>query len=618
MLTPALLRKLGGLALLLLLAGPIAAQAAASAEASLGLAGGKTRYKAGEPVVLELRLKALEPGVQVLVNAPLSHLDRLEIEPAQGLTGWRNERNRAQGYQDHVFTRQALPVGQPLTLSLPLPLAYRFDRAGRYTLSLVTQRTGQALSTNAVHFEIEALPSEQDEARQAEAFLREIRAARDSRQAQQAADGLNRLPGAAATRIKLALLLHPDQEGGPCWVSVSDGLWISRDRPALIAVLEQALDDPAQVLNVRDAVLETLLSLQRSLAPVEESPREAEARLKVQLQRLARSLPWRSGESLINAARLVFTRTPPEARDDAELQAAREVLIEHFDEIDPYLIQSLISRPDRRLDGARVAAALHRFLDRSASPDFSSTRGVALQQLIRLQGSVAAPYVVREACAEMPVQLESVRDLPDGFLEPVDACLRQALARLPAPTDKAMQNFALATRLSYVARFASPALLPEVKALLPHLQDPGKEDARGAALAYLLRWDSANYLPQLQLAMGSHASWLYRLQQTLHRPADAVVKLSRQLIAQGPANQADQAAALLAELGADEDRRFLREQLQAVQDRLKGAKDLAADDGQKEAALIFHLIQGRHWPDPANSRLADGCVSAQCKQRFRR
>lgn len=298
--------------------------AAPAVRLELSLPAGKTTFRTGEPILLELAFTATEPGysLNTTTTNPASPVDTLVLSPTDGVFPWLDDQARGNRYRPDYAALVSLEPNKPVTLSLALNAVYRFDSPGHYTVHVVTNRLvgganlGSqhpvvALASNEVSFTIEPMSAEEDAARAA-ALERQIREATDQRHAQSLADELDWLTGDASTQVKLSLFLHP-KTFYPFGVSVDRGLWLARDRAMIVAALERALSDPAQPLAAGSTLLSTAIGLKARLE-VPYDPAAPDKPLPIEqiesdyLKRIAATLPERVGDPLVTTALTLFTR----------------------------------------------------------------------------------------------------------------------------------------------------------------------------------------------------------------------------------------------------------------------------------------------------------------------
>jgi hypothetical protein len=597
----------------------------------LSLEGGKTQFRSGEPIVLQFSFTATGPvSVDVTTTEPPSPIDTVVLTPKEGAFPWLDEQARGKRYSpDYVNTTTAEP-NQPVTLTLTLNDLYRFDSPGHYTVSITTRRVRvgdgssngslpspgylQELTSNDVSFDVVPFP-DQDEAALAVSLEQRIRASANQRSAQKLADELDYLSGDAATAAKLSLFLHP-KTFDPSRVDVTQGLWIARNRTMVVAALERAIVDPAQTSA---DLVGTLVDLKATLQP-RQNPEAIKAEY---IHQMALSIPKRTGESRIDAARTVFVTMAREGHASGpDFDIARETIITHFSEVDQYSdVESILNPYGKYLLDPRLVPALRRILETTTDPVFSGNREAALTQLARITRGAkiaddASKYLVREACSEYPAMIRAVRDLsPMGTLPEADTCLRE---KLIAETNGAGTRMMLGTTMQYIARFADAALLSDVRKAYGERTDRWDQRARGAALTYLMRWDAKNSRPLLDaLLLGPDSSdgiIMVDMLEPEHDPADGLKEAAREYLQTAPPKIAAWCAFALSKIGDPEDRELLRKTLEQL--RRRDAAEFSHWDGKFEVDLVTAVAQGRSWESTKDEIIAleQTCVSRECRQ----
>jgi len=201
-------------------AGTIAAMAvgagaqttASSAVAELALKDGKTHFRSGEPIVLEVTYRPGADGCFLVSDTAPSPMDVVEVTPTEGAFRWMQ--GNGGGSDASGWTQ--LKANMPAMVRLTLNDLYRFDERGTYMVKVRTSHLhcgefgnakAEELTTNAVSFDVEPF-AEADEKALAESLEERIRASKSEREADALAEELEYLPGDDATRAKLSLTLH--------------------------------------------------------------------------------------------------------------------------------------------------------------------------------------------------------------------------------------------------------------------------------------------------------------------------------------------------------------------------------------------------------------------------
>ena len=595
---------------------------AARVQAHLSIHSAKSEFHAGEPIVLELTLRSDEPIHQVQAGDsrwPLE-IDSAILNPMQGVFPIYDDFARGHAPRSDAMTVEELLPDRRLVVRLTLTDIYRFDEPGRYQVHVVTRRTRSELVTNDVAFSIRPA-DEREEGDLAQSLEERIRQATDMEEARALADQLNALPGDTATRAKISLYLQP-KVFEPFSVDVGAGLWIARNRPLVVSSLEAALADPQQY-----ARLDLLIALKARLEvpydpadPTKALPTDAlEAGY---IHELAASLPARSGEILTDAARTVLAYAVD--RDEtkgADFAAAREALIAHFSSVSEWTADTLLMQYGKYLDDTRMLPALRQMLAKvQDDPTFSGTRAAIYAQMALLKSDEVSDRLLKEACSEQPAPFNQVRDLTAAStLPPVDACLRSKLRAETTPRAVEARQRDLAETLEYIARFATPALVPEVRRAYLRRTSDWDQSAQGAAVTYLMRWDAVRSRALLEpLLPGRDPSgmmWLF-LVGPAYPPVDGLRSVFHAGLLSARGRDEGTYAYLLAQTGTEEDRQLMMLQLKEVQARLAMRDD--GSDSMAEIDMMDAINHGRNWEGTSEEKevLAQSCVTATCKQHF--
>ncbi len=556
------------------------------ARATLSLHDGKAAYLSGEAIVVDLVIDASEPAdIDRSTDTSQMDIDQIEVTPVTGVYPWRADSERFTPRWGDSFTRY--PPSRQFRTTLTLNRRFRFDGEGNYRIHVVTRRVKPVLATNDVSFTITRASSDEERSRAVE-LDQSIRHAPDERTAGRLATQIDWLSDDAATDVKLGLLVGPDKSD--CYFRHdTTGLWIARDRQRVIDRLEQALVDPAEDIPMGSSLVGTLIALKVSqrvpherdanepLAPrrgmggwtpgaLDKETAELGARY---MHAIAATLPQRTGRSRIDAAQRVMWSKgrAPSLMDDADFRAARELVIDHFEDVDPYNVDTDLNNYGRFLEDARMIPKLKALLDAPSPGPLSSGRGLALNLLAKLDPSSSADYVAKEACAEQPTTVASLRDLPLVSVPQADDCLATRLdfqASSSAPALQLKLDFAT---LPYVARFASDRLVTRVAAVYPALLSrPHNPAAVSAALVYLMRWDAQRYRSLLETAADDdrNISLPYQLTALAAAPTDGLRAFMRDRIASTPTPTTQSWIYALGQIGEAEDMRFLQERLDRI------------------------------------------------------
>jgi hypothetical protein len=230
------------------------------------------------------------------------------------------------------------------------------------------------------------------------------------------------------------------------------------------------------------------------------------------------------------------------------------------------------------------------------------------------------PYVISAICnPKSIIPLKSIGDLPEATLPEVDACLGGLLRTPPArPYDL---NWT--TRASYAARFASPAILPAVR---EGWKFPSQN---GPVLALLLRYSPAEAIERIKATPVPQAQSVFFEIDSIFaaRHANYPTEFTswlRQLVKEGPDDQAGQAAYQLSRFGTPDDRTLIKQRLRQVRAQWSSrsselstaaANSDAGHARKLETELMSDLRNATQWSitNEEVAQLAQGCLSDQCR-----
>ena len=608
--------------------------AASSAVAELAFKNGKTHFRSGEPIVLEVTYRPGVDGCFLVSDTEPSPMDVVEVTPTEGAFRWVQGNGRG----SDASSWGQLKANTPAVMRLTLNDLYRFDERGTYTVKVRTShlRCGEfakakaeELTTNSVSFDIEPFAEAYEKAL-AQSLEQRIRASRNEREADRLAKELQYLPGDDATRAKLSLTLH-EKTFYPFGVNLGDSLWIARNREMVVRALEEAIADPSQVESAR--FIPTLLELKRNTVKPEEhccvvvatTHPGGDTLAAGYMHEVAVSLPKRTGESRIEAALAVFEADARGAESDSALKAdyqqAREVVIAHFGEINEYSVEYVLRVYGKYLEDPRIVPDLQKLIDQS-NGIFTNNRVEAMKQIRKIAPD-GHRDLVQEACTDHPAMIKDVRDLTTAETLPeVDNCLSDRLRNILLQPAGTRMDLRLDRTMEYIARFADGALVPEVlKGYVGRAPDDKRwsQTARGAALSYLMRWDAKDASPLLAEVMPNGVKpdqfVLFGVVDPAMPSAFALREYFRLWI-ETHTLDVGQVVYLLSQIGNLEDRAFLKQRL----DKLHSEEHaFSAADGRLETELVTAQIRGRTWDYSGEkgkeiSRLE--CKTTECKQYF--
>jgi hypothetical protein len=366
----------------------------------LSVQDGKDFFQAGDPIILALAFTAAVSGFQInaIATDPASPVDQILLSPTAGVYPLLEDYSREGRYSPDYSMQNELQPGRPFTVLLPLNAIYRFDEPGHYTVRVITSRIFKAespdpkfpdaLASNEVSFDVVPMDDAYEAAR-AKHLESLIRSATDLRTAQRYATELRWLTGDSSTHVKLSLFVRP-KEFYPFGVSVTDGLWVARNRTLVVSALEQAMIDPQQPIDPVSALLHTAVALKARLeSPFNpassDNPLPRAKQIEGEyIRRITAILPLRHGESLLYTAITVLSSLAQRGEvSTPEFEVAREAIISHFADVDKYEVDWVLNAYGKYLQDARMIPVLENMLEK---PEFPSARTAIQTQLGTLRG----------------------------------------------------------------------------------------------------------------------------------------------------------------------------------------------------------------------------------------
>jgi hypothetical protein len=604
--------------------------------AELTVKDGKTHFLSGEPIVLEITYRPGREGCFLVSDTTPSPMDVVEVTPTDGAFRWM----QGNGNGSDASSWGKLDENKPAVTRLTLNDLYRFDEKGTYTVSVRTshlrcgefgQAKAEELTTNAVSFDVEPF-TQADEKALAESLEQQIRSSTNEREADRLAKELEYLPGDDATRAKLSLTLN-QKTFYPFGVDLGDALWIARNREMVVKTLEQAIADPSQVDGAR--LIPMVLELKRNHAKphvqcciaMASTLTEPDYLATQYMHEVALSLSQRTGESRIRAALSVFEADAHGVEGNASLatdyQQAREIVVTHFSEINEYWVEMVLRVYGKYLEDPRLVPALQNLIDHS-SGIFTNNRVEAMKQLQKIEPQGLDRDLVQEACTDRPAMIKDVRDLTKTETLPqVNECLGTRLRQILAQPIGSRMDLRLDRTMEYIARFADGSLVPEVlKAYVSRDSSDRRWSltARGAALCYLMRWDTKDASPLLAELMpdGSKPDQfaLFSVVAPAMPSAVGLRAYFRQWI-EAHGSSSGPVVYLLSQIGNADDREFLKQRLEALHAESKSG--ISKGDGRLEIELVTAQIRGRTWDfsgDKGKEISRTECETSECRTYF--
>ncbi|MCI0349273.1 MAG: hypothetical protein L0Z53_07605 [Acidobacteriales bacterium] len=652
------------------LALPSAAQDAATSAPGvtfeLRLKDGKTQFRQGERITIELVFSSTLPDTYRLNTANYDrsgrlHLDEFLLYPREGVADPMEDYFRSlMGFLGGGLHGIATLSGEPRVVTLELNDRFRFDRTGTYRLRVVTPRVsllpppeveqwpGQSvkLTSNEVFFQIiEADPawSGQELADAVEALGQPSQSGGLSEEARHACLTIRFLGTPAAVREMVRRLGQEDYCGFD-WMA---GLMGSPHRELVLKELEEGLASPWQpVTGTYLGTLSTLAFLREQpagLKPPEASDKQKVQAYQEQVQRLANQQGaiqakyalalWKLLPSKQDPARVTTLHTLWDLSQHGpakELAGIRPLIVDQIASSLPALapnrVYGLLEYQWRYLAHVRVLPALQQIYERPPTTHWPLLPDLALRRIHELSPGDGRRLILGEIQRLEPrVGIEVLRSLPDETLEEFDETLITNLEEsrkrdLPA---------AFAVHCGLVERYATARILPRVKKIAERDAWQWWGDTAAALLAYVLRADPEGGLALIAAGptqpcdrcprklLSSVAALYYTV---------ALEKLGLELLDHAEAVVAEDAANMLRDHGSVQTKEQLWRRLARWNKTWEGReKELRYSpsrnsfheaEARLESALTQALARASAWVLSAEEldRLATYCLTKQCRQ----
>jgi hypothetical protein len=620
--------------------------------AQLSLAADKSIYRMGEPIRLVLSFTADAAGYQLNITTtkPASPIDDVLISPGAGAFRWLDECSGKNRYVPDYMTVSALSL-TPVRVELPLNDWVRFDRAGRYTVRVKTNRVSHPsrphdygpalpLTSNEVSFEIVPM-TESEEGREVMRLNALFDATKDWQEEAKISEELLYLSGDPSTREKVRRFLNPQNRSGNYFQNIQLGLFTARNRQLVLKLLEDALRDPQtgvtyQLLGTLTR-LRLLMKERSAKTDAKQASSEDEQRASAQIQQayvdeLASSLAKRSGESRTTTAMTILMSLPKEQAQAANiLSKVREILLEEFDNLHPFSQEYLLSAYWEQLRAPVLLTSLKRMLAQNAGPQGQLIRNTVLGRLIEMSPEEARPFIIAEI--RDPASLASfdvMKRLPDATLPEVDAALlRQIRAR--APLTERSDDLYLKNGLQLAARYASAAIYADLMQVYQSSGSKWQPELQASLLGYFARHNEKEAQPLIEQALeklGAGQDLFFLGELTAANYTDGIDAILRKRLESDDPQTIGAAAYIMSERGPAAGQALIEARL-ARWVSAWGARAAELDSaGENETSavvqkmvqvnLILALIQAKSWKltDSQKKELEQGCLTQRCRQYF--
>lgn len=438
--------------------------------------------------------------------------ERYHFDPSAGVSDpLENYYTQFFGYGGSCFSSSSFLEGTPHAVPRSLNDEFRFDRPGRYRLFAVVNWISEAPTTteeeaagwrplktasNVIDFEI--LPASAAwEAQTLDRALQILDSGNDETERRRACKVLRTLASPAAV-VELIKRLDAGDAPPTCSFDFMAGLFGSPHRQLVVQSLEQRLvapDQPVSTTYLR--TLAHLVFLEENPEPLPPHPgpnhpglaawnRIVQERQKKQADtflrhrgRLLAAFPQKYG-----AARGLTVGTLLEFGLRGET-LGRELAAVFFD-LPPSVQHSWVAWRWREIANPAMVPVLQRIYENPPS-EIHQFRDLALRRIYQLDPEQGRRLILAEICREQPrVGIEVLSLLPEETLPELDDLLT---SHLEEPRKKGWGIAGIHSAL--LERYATPEVLPRVKALVATDPPMSPNEMGVPLLAYFLRAEPA-------------------------------------------------------------------------------------------------------------------------------
>jgi hypothetical protein len=489
-------------------------QSSASVTLTVRIADGRTQFRPGEIIPIELEFNSATPKRFAVDGATYDRsgrltIDRFSIDRIDEISDpMLDYFGSVGGYIGGGLRGTGVLGEKPFIVTLELNEWFRFDKPGVYRLSVTSQRVTDEsagpravmpVDSNTVSFEI--VPA--DPAWQAAALEDARRIADAPSWSPGARTGCRtmRFLGTEAAAMEMSRRLGADSEQG-CDFEYMAGLFSAPNRAGVVRAMEEGLRAPDRPVTA--TYLRTLSVLSVYVQHPEFRPaqtREAKGRLVTGGELSRRS-------DLIDAAlsgyREILSAALPDKTGHARAITLAELpgsnpLAAVFLDLPVERQVTLLEYQWRTIAGPAMLPALRRLIDRPAS-NASSLPDLALRRLAELAPDEARPLILRQI--QMPrtgATVKTLGSLPDAELPALDDVLA---ANLEASLSEI--NAALVQR--YATKKVAARILASVDRKIGRLACR----QQASILAYFLRVDESIGAELLERALASRETGCWR------------------------------------------------------------------------------------------------------------
>ncbi len=568
-------------------------------------------YRIGETIPIHLAFSSRVQGRFRINEAHYDRSGRMEFEhfhmtPAGGAVDpMANLNPGSMG----GLTGVSFLTRQPWTIDLDLNEWVRFTKPGIYKLTVSSERVEVAdtsapggsapvaLRSNEIFLRIVAA----DSAWQKRTYRNAVAAlnspnSNDERadiKAREKAFATLRFLGTPEATRELAQRLRGEARGGTdftCYI----GLVTSPERAEARAALGDALSDPDHPIG------ETFLNALSKTRSADDTTGTEYADRKRALESLVGALPKKRGKGFtISLSTALFGAWNSKALPQGTVDGLVSQMLARFDELPTSEQESLLGSRWDKIRSPALLPLLRRCVEAS---DSGRLAAIALKRWYELDPAGARPFVMEEIVRPEPrFGAGELGMLSDETLPEVDQILVDHFQAEPS------DNLA-----SLIARYSSPAMLPQILPLVDSRIGKGSCAVMASLLAYVLRVDSETGRPRIERAIAARgpddtgcAERTLSDVAAIH-PAPVLEEIALRLLDDPDPRFAVEAAGLLRNDGSAGAEPVLRQRFEKWSQQWSGHEremDLAFFENQQDRieqlllgrALVEALIKGQNW-----------------------
>jgi hypothetical protein len=613
----------------------------------------KTVYQIGEPIRLVLTFTTKSAGkYNILLSSEetVGDPDEVLLSPSKGAFGWAAQYQRGKYYMKDYFGYATLDE-KPINVERALNNIFRFDKPGKYSVVVRTKRVSTvnsiqsissplSLTTNAVSFEIK--PMNETEETQEVQRLSSLLDASGLSPAEEirASEKLAFLTGDVSAREKVKRIIFSPKCCSNYYVNIYHGLFIARNRPLVINLLEEAFRDINRPVSFQ--LVNTLVQLrflQENSEPPAGALSEKDLRLwrekgtaeikRNYLKELVESLPKRAGESRTATAITILDNLPRENPPPDVLSKLREIILADFDNLHPFAQWRLLYAYWNEMRDVSLLPSIERMLTNNRDSSSWQFRATGINRLMELAPERARPFVVYELLEPSSfADFDILKKLKDPFLPETDAAL---LERIRRHGGEKIDNTHLGHATLRTARFATASVYDDLMQIYKTYGTKWGADARGALLAYFARHNEKEAISLIEkelegLKEFSSFSFLSNLTSAYY--SEEINELLKRRLESDDPNIASLAAYLISKYGEASNEQLLRARL--TRWRKEWSRRIAEIDDENsdrkiksqatvERELILGLIRAEApWKlsDDEKTELKQSCLTKLCRQAF--